>query len=319
VGTARYASLNTHCGMEQSRRDDLECLGYCLVYFLKGRLPWQNTKAETEREMHLLIRQTKQKVSSRKLCEGLPSEFVEFFTYLQTLSFTDKPDYNYLRGLFQKLFAEKGYTFDYKYDWLEVLKPVVLSPKNKKVAGLQRNAALYPRELKYDLPVNINKPVTKEEIEDCIVPDEDKAIENINNLENQRSINPFSKYSIKDIDHEGANGRSNNNNKVLYSLQKIQSSCDVDGGNVNRKVRTHANLEVPMKGRVKGSYQTKEGVYKSLKTGSIVIPDDDDDDDTSSSETLSVTFGPESDAGKEEKFQCQGKLLKIQREINIIL
>jgi len=225
------------------------------------------------------------------------------------LSFGDKPDYNYLRNMFLRLFAEKGYTFDYQYDWLDVLKPVVLSPKNKKLpSALQRNDIHYPRELKFNLPLathHVQKtiPVQKEreEIEDFMVPDEDKAIENLHNLENQRSTNPFSKYSIKDekfFNSQEIGGRPNNN--VLYSLQKIQSSGEVDE-NVQRKAKTHSNLDVPMRGRFKGSHQTKEEAYKSIKTGSIVI------DDSSEEGTMSMTFGPDKYV-KDDKFHDENLL-----------
>ncbi|KAH1195030.1 Casein kinase 1-like protein 6 [Glycine max] len=108
TGTARYASVNTHLGIEQSRRDDLESLGYVLMYFLRGSLPWQGLKAGTKKQKYDKISEKKMSTSIEVLCKSYPSEFVSYFNYCRTLRFEDKPDYSYLKRLFRDLFIREG-------------------------------------------------------------------------------------------------------------------------------------------------------------------------------------------------------------------
>lgn len=103
TGTARYASVNNHKGFEQSRRDDLESLGYVLIYLIKGRLPWQNQAGANRKEKYAKMQMMKeQTVRDKSLFQGLPSAFPRYFEYVHSLKFDDRPDYVYLRSLFKK-------------------------------------------------------------------------------------------------------------------------------------------------------------------------------------------------------------------------
>ncbi|XP_022931126.1 casein kinase 1-like protein 6 isoform X1 [Cucurbita moschata] len=117
TGTARYASVSTHLGIEQSRRDDLESLGYVLMYFLRGSLPWQGLKAGTKKQKYDKISEKKMSTPIEVLCKSHPPEFVSYFHYCRSLRFEDKPDYSYLKRLFRDLFIREGYQFDYVFDW----------------------------------------------------------------------------------------------------------------------------------------------------------------------------------------------------------
>jgi len=117
TGSVKYASINTHFGIQQSRRDDLESLGFTLVLFALGKLPWQGIRAHTRKALNNKIMHMKIKTPVDILCKSLPAEFTTYINYSRALNFDEKPEYNLLRRLFRKLFIRKGFSEDCIFDW----------------------------------------------------------------------------------------------------------------------------------------------------------------------------------------------------------
>mmetsp|Transcript_57416 Transcript_57416/g.136475 ORF Transcript_57416/g.136475 Transcript_57416/m.136475 type:complete len:477 (+) Transcript_57416:121-1551(+) len=117
TGTARYASINAHLGIEQSRRDDLEAIGHVLIYFNLGQLPWQGLQAPTKEEKYRKIMECKRDTPLEVLCKGIPPVFHAYLRYCRSLSFEDSPDYASLHSRFKEVFIAEGFKNDGVFDW----------------------------------------------------------------------------------------------------------------------------------------------------------------------------------------------------------
>ncbi|XP_053435895.1 casein kinase I-like [Nycticebus coucang] len=137
TGTARYASINAHLGIEQSRRDDVESLGYVLMYFNRTSLPWQGLKAVTKKQQYEKISEMKMSTPVEVLCKGFPEEFSMYLNYCRGLRFEETPDYMYLRQLFRILFRTLNLQYDYVFDWTTLKQKAVQQTASSSGQGQQ--------------------------------------------------------------------------------------------------------------------------------------------------------------------------------------
>ena len=117
TGTARYVSLFTHYGIEQARRDDIESIAFNLIYFAKGKLPWQGVKTKNKKEKHKKIMESKLAYSPDILCSNLPEEFVKLLKYSRKLEFEQEPDYQSIKLMFKNYIVKNGGVMDMEFDW----------------------------------------------------------------------------------------------------------------------------------------------------------------------------------------------------------
>jgi casein kinase 1 alpha len=144
TGTARYASINAHLGIEQSRRDDMESLGYVLMYFNRGSLPWQGLKAATKKQKYEKISEKKMSTPVEVLCKGFPAEFAMYLNYCRGLRFEEGPDYMYLRQLFRILFRTLNHQYDYTFDWTMLKQKAAQSAAGGSAVGAEGVAPTQP-------------------------------------------------------------------------------------------------------------------------------------------------------------------------------
>ena len=102
-GTLRYETVSSHKHRSTSRRDDLISIGYVLVYFFKGELPWSGLcPGGTIQEKKAAILKLKEDISIEDLTAGMPEEFTTYLNYCTNLKFEEDPDFKYMNNLFEE-------------------------------------------------------------------------------------------------------------------------------------------------------------------------------------------------------------------------
>ena len=213
TGTARYASINALDGLTQSRRDDLEAIGYVLLYFLRGRLPWQGIPVKNKEERYRKIKQKKLDVTAEELCQGFPLQFVQYINYTRNLEYEEDPDYNYLKNLFLSVLSDMGYKVDCYYDWdtetIDYYRDFSICGKNYESSSVN------------NIPKNNSNHIT----DINSIKKEKKTILRFqkNNYENSNNISIANNITSKNF----INGSVTNNDYSVFNPKKVETEYNI--------------------------------------------------------------------------------------------
>ena len=228
TGTARYASINALNGYTQSRRDDLEAIGYVLVYFLLGRLPWQGMLNKNKDERYMKIMEVKRDTDPHILCKNLPVEFEKYITYTRNLEYEQDPDYNMLKNLFLKVLNDEEHCIDYYYDWDCDMGTMTTADTNLNFAGRINFKNAENRQLEINDNINVNKEKSEKSMENILNNNNNKLnetkkdimetkIEEVKEIEEQKENNKEEEINNKDDIVKINNENTKNNNELLFS------------------------------------------------------------------------------------------------------
>ena len=233
TGTARYASINALRGYEQSRRDDLESVGYVLIYFLKGKLPWMGIEAKTKEEKYKKILQKKIDIPTKDLCEYLPEEMEIILDYVKNLEYKENPDYEMLRGYFNSMIRKEHSKFDYIYDWTtheDRSKRKVLSSRSDLDSTQNRKSTFATYKNNYD---------SRDDNNDYYLTirknNNNNKGNNLNNnmiIEENEQINDIVKTSNKIKEEENIIISKRRNQRLDYTNNEDENVCCIASCNI---------------------------------------------------------------------------------------
>ena len=228
VGTVKFASLYTHLGIEQSRRDDLESLAYILIYFWKGTLPWVDIKGKNKKEKYNKILDKKKDISSKELGKDFPIEFAEILDYFKNLGYTEDPDYEICKRKLLKVIQDEKLKFDYIYDWTTFTN---LKDRNK----LKKNKTLQ-RMLTINF-LNTEENKNNHENKTHIIEENESEEE-----EEEEEDNNSEKIKIEDLDDNKKNSDSESESESESNITNKADIDEFDSPGLNPKNETECCL-----------------------------------------------------------------------------
>ena len=132
TGNQLFASVGNHLNLEQTPKDDLESLGYMIVYLLNGKLPWSGLVEKSKTKVANILTNTKMTSSVYEITGDAPEEFATYLRMIKALKTEEIPDYQKYRDLFMNLYKESGFEEDDVFDWTPIYKEAQYTVSNKK-------------------------------------------------------------------------------------------------------------------------------------------------------------------------------------------
>ena len=216
IGSLLYISINGIKGFQQSRKDDLESLGYMLIHLMTNSLPWINiytSKIDCLQKVKKIF-QMKKAILPEVLCKGLPEEFIQYMKYCRTLTFEQNPNYDYLKGLFTTILIKNQQNNDFNFFW------IINNKKSKKEGENKDRRNIIPKRRESSqkrLYAKIKNSLEKMKSNISIV----KKADTFNNLRNNRKDRLL---NVKNIN----NDNDKLYNDVIYNIIKSTDDNEIE-------------------------------------------------------------------------------------------
>jgi len=257
TGTIRYSSVNASRCYEQSRRDDLESIGYLLVYLVKGSLPWQGLKIGQNDDRYKMISKKKKKTKVEDLCSGIHQNFQKYIEYCKGLKFDEEPKYDYLISLLIEVLESRTFKCNFDYDWnKDVRSSAMTGSTHDSIHNSSFLSKAQHKGVSNYSTSNINKnDIAQEDLKMIMINNEN---------EDNNSIKEF-KEKVKEEEKKLQSNKNvvNNNMPELISKRKQSGISNTKHNTADIKLLSSNNNKTPLEKPRSRSITKKEAQEKT--------------------------------------------------------